>query len=277
MKKIEMPNLPDYSQELRSFRAFNRNYPDRLLYYVYALIDPRDHTVFYIGKGKKERLFNHVQEACRLSSQNITLTEKNYGQKLERIIDIHNSNNKVEMYILHYGLTEEHALLAESILIDVFQKFNAIDTTAINELTNSISGFDCKHGFTSITDLGNNLTKEEVEVLCNEKLLVIKISGKETSENEIYERVRKYWRLNPKKADKATYIAACRNGIVVGLFKNNSGWKKIQNPVNNYDVGRFYFEGESVKEDNIRARFIGKVIKYPRGAQNPILYYKNWT
>lgn len=33
--------------------------------YVYALIDPRDSAVFYIGKGKGRRMFEHEHEAAR--------------------------------------------------------------------------------------------------------------------------------------------------------------------------------------------------------------------
>ena len=32
-------------------------------YYVYALVDPRNQKVFYIGKGKGDRVSNHIDEA----------------------------------------------------------------------------------------------------------------------------------------------------------------------------------------------------------------------
>lgn len=35
----------------------------KLRYYVYELIDPRDGTVFYVGKGKGDRLLAHEREA----------------------------------------------------------------------------------------------------------------------------------------------------------------------------------------------------------------------
>ncbi|MFA5152778.1 MAG: GIY-YIG nuclease family protein [Clostridia bacterium] len=35
------------------------------MFYVYQLIDPRTKEVFYIGKGKNERMFNHVRDVKR--------------------------------------------------------------------------------------------------------------------------------------------------------------------------------------------------------------------
>ncbi len=39
----------------------------RLKYYVYALIDPRNNNPFHIGKGKDNRIYNHVNNAIKLS------------------------------------------------------------------------------------------------------------------------------------------------------------------------------------------------------------------
>jgi len=38
---------------------------ERLKYYVYALIDPRNNKPFYIGKGKDNRIYNHVNNAIK--------------------------------------------------------------------------------------------------------------------------------------------------------------------------------------------------------------------
>ncbi len=266
-----------YKEELKLFRKYIRSHYSELGCYVYALVDPSagKKQVFYVGKGQKERMFSHVFESFATMG---FVEEKLIGEKLDRIRKIHESGNKVEMYILHYGLTNEHAFIVESVLIDVFSNFREIDVQAFGELTNALNGFDHRKGFCSIETLSKSANaKEEIKVLPNEKLLVIKISGTETNDNEILERVRKYWRINPQRADKATYIAACRNGVVIGLYVNKSGWLQVQNPTNPNDEGRYYFEGTPVSDESVLQRFINRLVLIPKGARYPIMYIGRWS
>ena len=40
---------------------FSPEVSDKLEYYVYRLIDPRNGDTFYVGKGKGNRVFDHVK------------------------------------------------------------------------------------------------------------------------------------------------------------------------------------------------------------------------
>ena len=42
---------------------FTHGVKEALNYYVYALVDPRDHRIFYIGKGKGDRIFQHAGDS----------------------------------------------------------------------------------------------------------------------------------------------------------------------------------------------------------------------
>jgi hypothetical protein len=42
---------------------------EKLAWYVYALIDPRDGRLFYIGKGKDSRVFAHAADAIEGDTQ----------------------------------------------------------------------------------------------------------------------------------------------------------------------------------------------------------------
>lgn len=266
-----------YEKELKIFRKYMRSHSLDLGCYVYALVDPTagKKQVFYVGKGQKERMFSHVFES--FATKNI-VDEKLIGEKIERIRNIHKSGHKVEMYILHYGLTNEHAFIVESVLIDVFANFKEIDVQAFGELTNAINGFDHRKGFCSIETLSKMAdATEEIKVLPNEKILVIKISGTETKDDEILERVRKHWKINPQRANKATYIAACRNGVVIGLYVNKSGWLQVHNPTNPNDEGRYYFEGIPVSDKSVLQRYMNRLVAIPKGARYPIMYVGGWS
>lgn len=44
---------------------FSKGVTDKLGYYVYRLIDPRNGQTFYVGKGKGNRVFDHVNDALK--------------------------------------------------------------------------------------------------------------------------------------------------------------------------------------------------------------------
>jgi hypothetical protein len=46
---------------------------DSLAYYVYLLIDPRDGKVFYVGKGKGGRCFDHGEGKTAIGKKIIVL------------------------------------------------------------------------------------------------------------------------------------------------------------------------------------------------------------
>ena len=46
---------------------------EALGYYVYALVDPRDRKIFYIGKGKGNRIFQHAEAALVENTSDLKL------------------------------------------------------------------------------------------------------------------------------------------------------------------------------------------------------------
>ncbi|WP_026776113.1 GIY-YIG nuclease family protein [Polaribacter sp. Hel_I_88] len=76
-------------------------------YYVYALIDPRDNEIFYIGKGKNQRYNDHKIDDNRDGNR----------EKKNKIKAIKLSGNKVRVVKLLEYLNEEIAFKIEEILI----------------------------------------------------------------------------------------------------------------------------------------------------------------
>ena len=109
------------------FDHFDVNTQKALQFYVYCLIDPRDNKVFYIGKGQKNRVFEHIKAAD--SGQNMDVV----FPKLERINSIKNKNHQVRHVIVRHGLTEDQAFRIEATLIDFLGYLG-------EDLTNEVAG-----------------------------------------------------------------------------------------------------------------------------------------
>ena len=105
--------------------------PDRLKsevakalgHYVYALIDPRNDQIFYVGKGQGDRFLAHERDAVRRAGQ---------SAKAERIRSILDAGLKPRVDIIRHGLIDEGAaFLVESVTIDALSP----------GLTNIVSGY----------------------------------------------------------------------------------------------------------------------------------------
>lgn len=70
-------------------------------YYVYHLIDPRDDSVFYVGKGTGKRCFQHKQDAIAHRNNNI--------QKENRIREIIKSGSDVIVEKVFFTDNEQQA------------------------------------------------------------------------------------------------------------------------------------------------------------------------
>ncbi|MDT2830606.1 hypothetical protein P7H62_09315 [Vagococcus carniphilus] len=138
-------------------------------YYVYCLVDPRDNSPFYVGKGTGNRLFEHQRMTDQRTLLEVSEEEK-CSLKLDKIAAINASNKQIKSYIITHSLTEKEAYASENTLI------NYLGLVEKKQLTNLVSG----HG--AIGDSVENLEKRygyqpiEIEdILTNELILVVKI------------------------------------------------------------------------------------------------------
>ncbi|MBR5118212.1 MAG: hypothetical protein IK100_06155 [Muribaculaceae bacterium] len=104
----------------------------------------------------------------------------------------------------------------------------------------------------------------------DERIIFINIcrTYKSGERGSIYEATRKYWRLDGKRAEKATHVLAVVNGIVLAVFKPKI-WYLTENP--EYKITkRWEFDGEEI----IDSPHIGKCVRnLLKPSQNPIQYY----
>ena len=52
---------------------FKQSVIEALQFYVYCLVDPRDNKIFYVGKGKGNRVFQHAMNALDESADSLKL------------------------------------------------------------------------------------------------------------------------------------------------------------------------------------------------------------
>lgn len=77
---------------------------EKQIYFVYALVDPRNQKIFYIGKGKNKRPFDHLSEA-------ISGVDTFKCRRIRKIIEA--GFECYDVIYLHKDLTEEEAFELE--------------------------------------------------------------------------------------------------------------------------------------------------------------------
>ncbi len=241
---------------------FSSEVIEQLQYYVYRLIDPRTGQTFYVGKGKGNRVFAHVNDA--LKSFNGESYEDNEEDdvlsKIQQIRDIRNSGLEVIHVIQRYGLTEKEAFEVESALIDAY-----------GELTNIQSGHASERGVNNAEVLQRELSYEVYEEP-DLKYIIIKINDRVLQErnNDIYETVRSAWKVKLAKVKEYKYCLAVLNGVVKNVYMIEN-WQ----PDHRGREGRYEFNGQEAPKD-IRLLFINKRIPEnyrKKGMASPVLYH----
>ena len=126
----------------------SQNTIEKLGSYVYLLIDPRNNKIFYVGKGKGNRINKHLLWAL---DGNTKETEK-----IKRIKEIQSAKLEVKHTVLRHELTDKEALEVESAVIDVLWKDN---------LTNIVKGHNSEDkGIMELEDIKIKYEAEEANI-----------------------------------------------------------------------------------------------------------------
>ena len=203
---------------------FRQKVKDPLGYYVYALVDPRNSKIFYIGKGKENKVFQHAKGALDDILED-ALSENAPNLKLDTIRSIISEGKKVAYYIIRHNLEEKEAYLVESTLIDMltYSSFNHN-----NQLTNLIAGHhQWDEGIKTIEEINVLYDCAKIEVKDGDYILLVNLnqSYNQTKakgvykRNDIYESTRKYWRICREKAKQIDYVLGVYKGVVRCVIK----------------------------------------------------------
>lgn len=229
---------------------------ENLGWYVYRLIDPRNGETFYVGKGKRDRIFEHARGAVRDQEDALSL-------KLGRIRSILASGLEVIYVVHHHGIDDEDtAYRIETAVMDCYPG-----------LTNIVGGhgsgqFGARHVEQIISDYA------AVEFEPRERILAISI-GQTHAERSIYDAVRGVWKLDIERARQQELVLAVVGRIVRGVFRAQV-W--VPATVGNFPhltedlPGRIGFVG-SQAEPAVVARYLNRLVPsaYHHG-QNPVRF-----
>jgi hypothetical protein len=228
----------------------SENLAQILGYYVYQLIDPITQEVFYIGKGKGDRILSHIYAAEGTNKPHVT------SEKMDRINEIVSKGLIPTHQIIRHGLTEREALLIESVLINYI---------GLDKLSNLVHGHEtAKRGLMKLQEIIN--IHEAPEAVFTHNCILIKINKRyypNISAEELYHATKESWILGEKRIS-ANYALAIYKGIVKEVYEIND-W---------YNVGkRKGFNGNIAKKE-IRDCYINHSVEHlmTHGNQNPIMY-----
>lgn len=228
-------------------------------YYVYMLCENIDGIPkpFYIGKGIKNRIFQHeigaeqeLKERTKEIVENpntspdekekLLVLLKDEISKKHKKINVLGTDNVIKI-IVKYGLTEDEAFMAESALINAYSLTNGRDS-----LTNIVNGHmsirekenvSCSTKARTLEDFLDNCASEEKSAIdIDEPVLFLKIKElypkcmqlpDSQQEEAIYDSCRACWILNNNKIKKIKYVFALYNSQVVGIYSvNENSWKQ---------------------------------------------------
>jgi hypothetical protein len=194
---------------------FDDNTIQSLGYYVYILTDGGD-KVFYVGKGKGNRIIHHEQGAIKIESAVRGENPEEISEKNARILELRRSGQKIKPYIVRWRLDEAEAFTVEAALID------ALNLVAEDGLTNTVKGRRSdEYGLTSTDDIIGKLNAKPIAP--EHKLLLININKeylKCNGDKDLLFKATSYcWRINKRNAERADYVLAVFRGIVKEVYQ----------------------------------------------------------
>jgi hypothetical protein len=230
----------------------------RLGHYVYAYVNPLNGQIFYVGKGKGQRILSHLADRAET-------------RKLATIKQIRAAGKQPQLDILAHGLrSADTALQMEAAVIDAL---------GLPFLTNQVRGWrSSRYGRTPLIDLIALYRRRPVRI--QQPSILIRINElyrPQMTASELYDVTRGVWKLGPKR-ERAKYAFAVFEGVVREVYEITR-WFRAGSTLSSRDPhgvrspDRWEFVGRLASE-NLRRRYINRDVSsyFKHGAQNPISY-----
>lgn len=232
---------------------------ERLDYYVYLYIDPRDKKPFYVGKGRGGRALAH-------------LSDQTESRKCARIAEIRAEGKEPQIDILAHGLTAE----AEAFRIEAA----VIDALGSELLTNEVRGWkSLEFGRSPFSELIFQYAAMPVTVTVPSLLIRInRLYRYDMSPQELYEATRGVWKVG-ERCSKARYAFAVFDGVVREVYEIESWHPAAKTRYETRDAAQLRTEGRRefvghIADMAIRDAYVGRSVagQFRQGLQNPVVY-----
>ena len=225
---------------------------EKLGYYVYALRDPAG-GIFYVGKGKGNRVYQHAVQAQVVGG------ERADQLKLNTIKGIHKKGLAVGIEIIRHRLTNDEAYAVEAAVMDMLRLTG-------HHLTNVAAGKRSRsQGWAPLETLRARYAAPPITI--KERVMLVRINRafrQAMSPEELYTATRQWWRLSPHH--KPDYAFSVYGGIVRAVYAiDPGGWER------NGD-GRWRFSGKQDLDVEKTYGWRDVSSYWSVGAQNPIRF-----
>lgn len=230
-------------------------------WYVYAYIDPRDNSVFYIGKGKGARATDHLHD-------------KSESGKVGRINDITAAGFEPRIDIVAYKLRDDlEASRVEAALIELW---------GVHKLTNIVRGrFSTDYPRRPLFDFIAERSPQPVDVTVPALLIRINRHFRyEMSAEELYENTRGIWVIGERRRHHAKFAMAVYAGIIREVYEIESWHRagetpyltRVQSELAEAKDKRWEFVGRVACEP-VRSCYLGRSVAhlFSVGQQNPVV------
>lgn len=217
----------------------------RLGHYVYGLIDPRDNSIFYVGKASaNNRAFDHLK-----GSKEAGLCGSTKQQKIQEILA---SNNKPRVDIIRHGLANEDVAFEVEAAV--------IDAIGMENLTNEVRGHSINRGrFSSLKAIRLYGSETIKTTDLPDKAIGFFIKNTyfpNMKPIELYDATRQFWRVGDKARARLDngeltykYAFAIVDSVIIAV----------------YEIKDWFNAGSTMStrmaKDDQRSEFIGKQLE----------------
>ena len=256
--------------------SWSKRTEEEVGWYVYALRDPRNGAIFYIGKGRGNRAFQHAHHAADEQTPSTA--------KLDLIREIQAKTGlDPEIIIVRHQLPSEAAAYeVEAALMD-YSTF----------LTDSGSRSDTNPSLTNVAGGWHShsvglMSQEAVEAVYAAAPLqkadfslsaiafrIPRLWTPAMTLDELYEATHGWWRLGPRR-EESQYALAVSRGVIRAIFSIDvSSWRIRQQGDREWQAGekpRWGFTGSDARDKF--PQYMNRDIStwFAKGSRSPFIY-----